>query len=114
VALSPARLRQHIPARQQGELDADPGESDALPPRLCARRKIVIAAQVPARHPLAVIGDRDGGAPGLRRDPDQARAGVERVRDDLRQYGLLQRPGVGVPQVFEEVQQVNARLGHGT
>jgi hypothetical protein len=35
--------------------------------------------------------------------------GVERVRDDLGQNGF-ERAGVGIPEVFEQVLEVDARL----
>jgi hypothetical protein len=72
----------------------------------------VIARQLAPSHARAVVDGSERRASGVGRKTDAARAGVERVSDDLREDGLLERAGVGVAQVFEEVDEVDASLTH--
>ena len=43
---------------------------------------------------------------------NDARAAIERVGHDLGQDGLFERPGVGVPEIFEQVLKIDARFPH--
>jgi hypothetical protein len=113
VDLPAPGLGHDLLAREQRQLDADSRESDALPARLRGGGKIVIAAQVPARHARAVVHDRQAGGRGIRRDLYQVGAGVQRIGEYFGEDGLLDGAGIRVPQVLEEVQQVNAGFGHG-
>ena len=97
---------------EQPELDADAGEPDPLAARLRARRDVVIARQLPALHPAPVVHDGQRRVGGLVEQADARRAGVERVGDDLGEDRLLERAGVRVPEVFEQVLEVDAGFAH--
>src|SRR5207249_1687717 len=73
---------------------------------------VVIARELTAPHPHPVVhdGERRGGRIGCDRDSRGAR--VERVRHDLGEDGLLGGAGVGVAEILEQVQEVDARLAH--
>jgi len=75
VALAAPGFGDDLLARKQRQLDADPGEADALPPRLGRGGEIVIAAQIPARHARAIVQDRQRRSRGIRRDSYQVGAG---------------------------------------
>ena len=97
---------------EQAELDPDPGEADALPARLGARRQVVVAREVAPAHPAPVVDEHHGARGRVREDAHVRRSRVERVRDDLGQDRLLDRVGISVAEVFEQVLQVDARLAH--
>jgi hypothetical protein len=80
---------------------------------LGARRNIVIPRQLSPLHPATVIDDGQRRRAGIGQQPDARRAGVERIGDDLSENGLLERAGVGVTKVFEEMLKVDARFTHG-
>ena len=113
VALAAPRLGQHLLAEQQPELDAHAGEADALAARLGAGGDVMVAGEVTPLHAGAVVHDREGGPRRVREDAHQARPRVEGVGDDLGEDGLLERAGIGVAQVFQQVVQVDAGLTHG-
>ena len=73
----------------------------------------VASAQITPRHARAVIRDCQAGVGRFRYDADEARAGVERVGQYLREYRLLHGTGVSVPQVLEKMKEVNPGFGHG-
>ena len=101
------------PRDEQPELDSDAGKSNALPARLRARRNVVIPRQVPPLHPSPIVHDRQRGVGGVGLEADACRAGVERVGDNFGEDRLLERAGVGVAEIFEEVLEVDAGFAHG-
>jgi hypothetical protein len=84
VALAAARLRHDLFANQQAELDADAGEADALPARLRARGDVVVARELPALHPRAVVDRRQRARRRIGLEADLRRARVESFGYDFR------------------------------
>jgi hypothetical protein len=89
------------------------GKPDPLAALLGARRNVVISSQLSPLHPATVIDDGQRRRAGIGQQPDARRAGVERIGDDLSENGLLERAGVGVTKVFEEMLKVDPRFTHG-
>src|SRR5262245_5141816 len=112
VGLPAPTFRDDLLAYQEPELDPDAGETDAVAACLCARRHVVIARELAPSHSRAVVDGGERRSSRVGREIDAARAGVERVGDDLREDRLLEPAGVGVAQVFEEVDEVDAGLTH--
>ena len=71
------------------------------------------ACQFPALHAAAVIDDRQRRVEGVGQETNVARTGVECIGDDLGEDRLFKGAGVGVPQVFEQVLEVDSSLTHG-
>ena len=107
-----ARFGDHILARQQCQLHAHTGKADALSARLAAGRKIVVLAQLRARHARSIVSNSEARGRGIGIDADQACACIERVGEYLREDGFLKRAGIGVAQILQQVQQVYAGFGH--
>ena len=112
MPLVASRLGQHLLGGQQAELDADTREADALAAHLGAGRDVVVSGQLAPPHADAVVDDDQQGIAAVGADGDPRGARVERIGDDLREDRLLQAARIGVPQVLEEVQEVDARLAH--
>src|SRR2546422_4693800 len=112
VVLAEPRLREHLAGDEETDLDPHAYEPNALAPDLGAGSDVVIARELAAPHPHPVVhdGERRGGRIGCDRDSRGAR--VERVRHDLGEDGLLGGAGVGVAEILEQVQEVDARLAH--
>jgi hypothetical protein len=72
----------------------------------------VVAPEFSPPHAGAVVHYGERGPRGIRADGDPRRARVERVGDDLGEDGLLEGPGIGVPQILEEVEEIDAGLAH--
>jgi hypothetical protein len=72
----------------------------------------VEAGQVAAAHPGAVVHDGKGRCGRVGRERYGTGAGVERVGDDLGEDRLLEAAGVGVADVLEQVQEIDAGLAH--
>lgn len=106
------RLGEDICADQQAELDADAGESDSVAARLYGGRDVVEPPQLGAAHACPVICQGKCRAGGIRQQRDDGGSGVERIRHHLREHRFLQRARVRVREIFEEVQQVDARFAH--
>ena len=70
------------------------------------------APQVRAAHPLAVIDRRERRGGRVDRQRDARRPRVEAVGDDLGEYCLIEVAGIGIGEVLEEVQQIDAGLAH--
>ena len=113
MRLAPPGLGHDLLAGQEAEFDADAREADTAPANLGARPEVVIPAQLPATHAAAVIHDVERGRAGVAGQTDFGRSGVQGVRHDLGQDGLLERARVRIAQVLEEVEQVNAGFAHG-
>ena len=73
---------------------------------------VVVALELAPLHAAAVVGDREAPGGRIRRDRDPGGARIEGVGDDLGEDRFLERAGVGIAQIFEQVQQVDARLAH--
>jgi hypothetical protein len=112
VRLPAAALGDNLLAHEEPELDADAGKADAVAARLRARRHVVIACQLAPSHARAVVDGSEGGADGVSHQTDAARAGVECVGDDLGEDRLRERAGVGIAEILEEVDEVDASLTH--
>jgi hypothetical protein len=112
MRLPAAALGDNLLAHEEPELDADAGKADSVAARLRARRHVVIARQLAPSHARAVVDGGEGGADGVSHETDAARAGVECVGDDLGEDRLLERARVGVAQVLEEVDEVDASFTH--
>jgi hypothetical protein len=113
MRLAASRLRDHLAGHEQSELDADAGEADSLSARLRAGRDIVIPRQLAPLHPPAVVRHRERRLGGVGRDTDAGGAGVEGVGDHFREDRLLEGAAVGVPEILEQVPQVDPCLAHG-
>ena len=112
VRLSAARLRQHLVRNQEPQLAPDPREADSLPPRLRARRDVVVARQVAPLHAGAVVDGRERRSRRVDHELYGSCARIEGVGDDLGQDRLFDRSGISVTQVLEQVEEVDARLAH--
>jgi len=106
-------LRDDFRADQEGDLDTDAGEPDAVATRLGARGHVVVARQLAPPHAGTVIDNREGRRDGIGGDDDRRGAGIERVRDDLGENRRLGGAGIRVAQVFQQMEQVDPRLAHG-
>ena len=73
----------------------------------------MIAREVAALHPAPVVDDGEGAVGGAREELDARSARIERVGGDLGEDGLLERAGVCVAQVLEEVLEVDPGFTHG-
>ncbi len=107
-----ARFGDDVPAGEETELDADAGKPDALSLALRAGGDVVIPRQFPAQHAAPVVHDGERGLTGIDGERDLRRSGIQRVGGDFREDGFLDRPRVGVAQILEEVEKVDARLTH--
>jgi hypothetical protein len=114
MGLAQARFGHHLFADQQPQLDADAGKADPFSARLGARRQVVIPDQVAPLHAGAVVHDGQRRLRGVGLHGDVRGAGIQGVRHNLGQDGLLDRAGIGVAKVFQEVKQIDAGFAHGT
>ena len=112
VAVGAPRLGQHLLGDQQAQLDPHAREADALAAGLGAGGHVVVARQLAPRHAGAVVAHHQGPLGGLDQQADARGARVERVGDDLGEDRLLERAGIGVAQVLEQVLQVDPGLAH--
>ena len=103
VLLASAGFREHVGAHEQPELDADARESNSFASRLDRRGDVVKSTELGAAHAAAVVGDGERRPRGIDGDGDRRRAGVERVRDNLGEYGFLDGARVGVSEVLEQM-----------
>ena len=88
-------------------------EPDALPASLRAGGDIVVAGQVAPAHPRPIVDDRERRQGGIGPEMKSGRARVEGVRHDLGHDRLLEGAGIGVPDVLQEVLQIDACLAQG-
>jgi hypothetical protein len=73
----------------------------------------VIPRQLSPLHPATVVDDGQRCRGCIGQQLDARRTGVERIGDDLRENSLLERPGVGITKVFQEMLKVDSRFTHG-
>src|SRR5262249_3873862 len=90
VGLPAPTFRDDLLAYQEPELDPDAGETDAVAACPGARRHVVIARELAPSHARAVVDGGERRRSRVGREMDAARAGVERVGDDLREDRLLE------------------------
>lgn len=102
----------HLARHEQPELDANPRESDSLPACLGARGNVVIPRQLPSLHTAPIVHDRQRRISRVGEKADARRAGVERVRYGFGENCLFKGAGVRVPQIFEQVLEVDSGLAH--
>ena len=102
----------HLAGDEQSELDPHTGESDSFAALFGARRDVVILRQRSPLHPAAVVYDGQCRRAGIGQQLDARRAGVECVGHDFGEDRLLERTGVGVAKVFEEMVKVDSRFTH--
>jgi hypothetical protein len=102
----------HLARHEQPELDAHARESDSLPACLSARGNVVIPRQLPSLHAAPIVHDRERRVSWVGEKADPRRAGVERVRHGFGENCLLKGAGVRVPQIFEQVLEVDSGLAH--
>src|SRR6266566_1957602 len=104
------RFREYVVAREKAELNAHAGKPDRPTACLCTGRKVMIAAQLGPRHTAPVVAHDE--RVGSRFERDHRRPGVQGIRDDLADDRFLKRGGIGVPQVLEQVKQIDACFAH--
>ena len=109
---SASRFRDDLARHEQTELDANAGESDSLSSRLRARRDIVVAGELAPLHAAAIVQDRERRVRPIREQADVHGPGIERVGDDFSEDRLLERARIGVPQVFEQMLEVDPSFTH--
>jgi hypothetical protein len=63
-------------------------------------------------HAAAVVHDGQGAPDRIRGEGDGRRLGVERVGDDFGEDGFLGRAGVGIAEVFQQVEEIDSGLTH--
>ena len=63
-------------------------------------------------HPGAVVRQGEGGLIQVGEKRNKGRPGVEGIRHQLGENRLLQWSGVSVPEVLQEVQQIDPGLTH--
>src|SRR5262245_33429170 len=114
VVLAAASFGEDFFANQQSEFDADAGETDALTPNFVTGGDVMKMRQFSPLHTRAVVDRYHGARRLVAGKRNYRRAGVQRVGHDLRQNGLFERTRIGVSQVFQKMQQIDARFTHGT
>ena len=65
----------------------------------------MVAGQITALHPRAVVQNREPGRGGIGVEPHRTGAGIERIRDDLGEDGLLERARISVPKILQQMQK---------
>ncbi len=106
------RLRDDLLRDEQPKLDADTRETYTFSALLGARRNIVVTGKLSPLHASSIIDDGQRGIGGVGRQADTGRARVEPVGDDFRENRLLERTGICVAKVFEEMVEVDASFAH--
>ncbi len=67
----------------------------------------MVARQLAAYHAAAIIDDRERGALGIGCQHNAARTRIERIGHDLGEDDLLERAGIRVPQILEQMLQID-------
>lgn len=113
VMAPPPSLRHNLFRDEQSDLDPYAGEPDAFPAHLGGRGHVMVASEVAATHSSTVVHDGERPLAGVRSDDQRGRTRVDGIGDDLSENGLLGGAWIGVAEIFEEVQEIDARLAHG-
>ena len=108
------RFGHHLTRHEKPKLDADAGKSDALAAALRARCDVVVPGQLSPLHPASIVHDRQRRVSRVREEADANGTRVERIGNDLGEDRFLERAGVGVPKVFEEMLEVDSSFAHGS
>jgi hypothetical protein len=108
----PPRFGNDLARHEKAKLDPHAGESDAFAALFRAGRNVVVACQLSALHASAIVDDRQCRIDGVGQEVNAGRARVKRIRDHFGEDRLFEGPGVGIPQVFEEVLEVDACFAH--
>lgn len=66
-----------------------------------------------SRHAATVVARDQGGSLIVRLEQQRVCAGIEGVRDDLRQDCFLERARICIPQILEEVDQIDTCFAQG-
>ena len=106
------RFGNDLARHEKAKLDPNAGESDAFAAPLRACRHIVVACQLSALHASAVVDDRQCRIDCVGQEANAGRTRVKRIRDHFGEDRLFEGPGVGIPQVFEEVLEVDSGFTH--
>jgi len=72
----------------------------------------VVPRQLLSLHAAPIVHDRQRRVSRVGENADAGRAGVERVRHGFSEDRLFKGASVRVPQIFEEMLQVNSCLAH--
>ena len=99
-------------ATSRPSLIPTPAKPIPSPRVLRAGGEVVIARQLAPAHAGAVVHHDERLLRRVGEDADVERARVERVGHDLGEDRLLDRVGIGVAQVLEQVLEIDARLAH--
>ena len=113
VVAAASRLRQHLLGNQQPDLDSHACEPDALAAHLRGGRHVMVPGEVASPHAGAIIHDGERALSRVGDEREARRARVAGIGDDLGQDRFLGGARIGVAEVFEEVQEINARFAHG-
>ncbi len=113
VSPDPPGLGDNLVAHQEAQFDPHSGETDAPPPPFAGGSQVMIPGQGLPAHPLSIVHHRQGGGHRVGPHPDQAGSRVQGVRHDLGEDRVLQAFRIRVPEVFQEVKEVDAGLAHG-
>ena len=106
------RLGDDLARDQKTKLDANSREPDPFATSLRACRNVVISRQFLPLHAAPVIDDRQRCVGRIGEAADACRARIESVGDHLDEDRLLERAGVSVPQVFEQMLEVDPCFSH--
>src|SRR5262245_5731115 len=110
--MTAASFGQYLRADYQAELDDDTGETDARAPRFDGRGDVVVTRQLAALHSGSVVECRQCALDWIRCKNNFRRARVEGVGNDLGENGFFDRPRIGIPEIFEEMLQIDACFTH--
>jgi hypothetical protein len=72
----------------------------------------VVSGELAPPHAMPVVDDGQRGRGGIDGQGDLRGTGVQRVRHDFGENRLLDRAGVRIPEVLQEMQQIDSRLTH--
>jgi hypothetical protein len=111
-ASPPPRFGNDLARHEKTQFDPDTGESDAFAAPFRACRNVVVACQLSALHASAIVDDRQCRIACVGQEANAGRTGVKRIRDHLSEDRFFEGPGVGIPQVFEEVLEVDTCFTH--
>ena len=68
--------------------------------------------QLSTLHAASVVHDGQRRVGGVAQETDARRAGVQGVGNDFSEDRFLERTSVGIPQIFEEMLEVDPSLAH--
>ena len=113
MAFAATSFGKNFLADQEAELDSDSGETYSLSSGFGAGSDVVITSQFAALHPGAIVYRGQRVLCRVAFEADLGCARVEGVGRDLGKNRFLERSRVCVPQVLEQMQQIDACFTHG-